>query len=61
MTITSRNVFLTFSTDITLEDTHGSGNANPGQQEFFVFMGPYTSDEVLDNYVNTLVGFQIES
>lgn len=61
MTITSRNVFLTFSTDISLEDAHGSGYANPRQQYFFMFMGSYPSDEVLDNYVNTLDGFQTES
>lgn len=61
MTITSRNVFLTFSTDISLENTHGSGNANSGPQYFFMFMGSHPSDEVLDNYVNTLDGFQTES
>lgn len=61
MTIPSRNVFLTFSTDISLEDTHGSGNANPGLQYFFVFMGSHPSDGALDNYVNTLDGFHTES
>lgn len=54
MTITSRNVFLSFSTHSTLEDTHGSGNANPGLQYFFVFMGPHPSDEALDDYIKYL-------
>lgn len=61
MTLTSRNVFLTFSTDISLEDTHGSGNADPRLHYFFMFMGSHPSDEVLDNYVNTLDAFQTES
>lgn len=54
MTITSRNVFLMFSTDLTLEDTQGSGNANSGLQYFFVFVSPHLSDKVLDNYVKYL-------
>ena len=54
VTITSKNAFLTFSTDITLEGTHGSGNANSGLQYFFVFMSPHTSGYVLDNYVKYL-------
>ena len=46
---TSRDVFVTFSTD-----THGVGNANSGTQDFFVFIGPHTSGEIPDNYVKYL-------
>ena len=52
VTITSRNVFLTFSSFTTLEDS--SRRANSGLQYFFVFMSTHTSDEVPDNYVKYL-------
>lgn len=51
MSIKPRNIFLTFSKNTTQED---SGNANPGLQYFFVFMGTHTSAEGPDNYVKYL-------